>query len=218
MIATEQKTSTVSRIQELVSQQWPEAVYVGDVAHGDTFPINVSALRILFPDSGIPAGQLLEITGGVSSGKTTVLMQLLAGISQGTQIIYVDFGRTFFPPAAAAAGIDLSQVLLLRPESLPEGIRAAELLLQQGQARCVVFELVGRNERVPPILLHRLRQLILKSKAVALFLTEDSSRALPASLIALQLTVTKTGSDTIEIVTTKSRLTCEGTKAKLVRC
>ena len=218
MIATEQKTSTVSRIQELVSQQWPEAVYVGKVAPNDAFPINVSALRMLFPDSGIPAGQLFEITGGVSSGKTTVLLQLLAGISQRAQILYVDFSRTFFPPAAVAAGIDLKQALLLRPESLAAGIRAAELLLQQGQARCVVFDLVGRNERVPPILLHRLRQLVLKSKAVALFLTEDNSRALPASLIALQLTVTKTGGDTIAVVTTKSRLTCEGTKAELVRC
>jgi len=218
MITIEQKTSTVNRIQELVGQRWPEAVYVGETGHGESFPVNAPALRPLFPDAGIPAGQLLEITGGISSGKTSVLLQLLAGISQRTSVLYVDFGRTFFPPAAVAVGIETNKLLLLQPESLAMGLRAAELFLQQGKTQCVVFDLVGRGEKVPPILLHRLRQLVLKNKAIALFLTEDTSRTLPASLIALQLTVSRSGNDAIEIVTTKSRLTCEGTKTELLPC
>ncbi len=218
MIATESKTSTVSRIQELVSQQWPEALYVGDVSQGEGFPVNSPVLQPLFPDIGVPAGQLLEITGGVSCGKTSVLLQLLTGISQRTDILYIDFGRTFFPPAAAATGIDVGKILVLQPESINTGMRAAELYLQQGRIRCVVFDLAGREEKISHILLHRLRQLVLRSKAVALFLTEGVSRTLPASSISLQLTVTRSRGGATEIVTTKSRLTREGTKAELLPC
>jgi len=218
MITAEQKTLVINRIQELVSRHWPEAVNVGEIGHSESFLVSTPVLRSLFSDAGIPAGQLLEITGGISSGKTSVLLQLLAGISQRTAILYVDFGRTFFPPAAAAAGIEMKKMLLLQPESLAMGMRTAELFLQQGKVQCVVFDLVGRGEKVSPILLHRLRQLVLKNKAIALFLTEDISRTLPASLIALQLTISRSGNDAIEIVTTKSRLTCEGTKAELLPC
>ncbi|GEM_PF-3069688 len=218
MITAEQKAIVVDQIQELVSQRYPEAISVGEIGQGEGFPVNTPTLRSLFSDALIPAGQLLEITGSISSGKTTVLLQLLEGISQQTPVLYVDFGRTFFPPAAATAGIAMDKILLLQPKSLVSGVRTAEVLLQQGKARCVVFDMVGQDGKVSPILLHRLRQLVLKKKAVALFLTEDISRTLPASLIALQLTVSRSGNDAIEIVTTKSRLTREGTKVELLSC
>jgi recombination protein RecA len=218
MITSEQRTSVVSRIQELVSQQWPESVYIGGVTQNESFPVTNAALQPLFPTTGIPAGQLIEITGGVSCGKTTVLLQLLAEIAARASVLYIDFGQTFFPPAGAAAGVPAGKTLLLRPESVNAGMRAAELQLSQGIVQCVVFDLVDRNEKISQILLHRLRQLVLKSNSVALFLTDNTVRLLPASLIALQLTVTRPSNEAIEIVTTKSRLTREGTKAKLPIC
>jgi hypothetical protein len=209
---------TASRIQELIDQQWPESIYLGESGQSESFPVETPALQSLFPRIGIPAGQLLEITGGVSSGKTSVMLQLLAGISHRAAVLYVDFSKSFFPLSALSAGIALDKMTLLQPESLVAGIRTAELLLQQRKVKCVVFDLVGRNEKMPQILLHRLRQLTVKSRAVALFLTDENSHALPVSLISLQLTVSREGSDAIEVITTKSRLSREGAKAELSVC
>lgn len=209
---------TVGRIQEMIGQQWPEAVYLGESNKAETFPVLTPALQSLFPNLVIPAGQLLEVTGGISSGKTSVLLQLLVGISQRTRILYVDFSKSFFPLSALSAGIAMDKMILVQPESLIAGIRTAELLLQQNKVRCVVFDLVGRSEKMPQILLHRLRQLTVKSRAVTLFLTDESSHALPASLISLQLTVSRGAKEAIEIITTKSRLTHEGARVELSVC
>jgi hypothetical protein len=57
MITIEQKTSTINRIQELVGERWPEAVYVGEAGRGESFPVSTPALRSLFPAAGIPSGR-----------------------------------------------------------------------------------------------------------------------------------------------------------------
>jgi|GEM_PF-987452 len=130
----------------ILREKWPEAVGSFTDRKELYFPTGISELDRLFPSGlGIPCGQLIEITGGLSSGKTSLLFRLLgmknpigpqdvtlqqiqgalrpfvklrAGEAQGDKgerIAYVDFSNSFFPDANLSPRVDLSRLLVIRP-------------------------------------------------------------------------------------------------------
>lgn len=210
-----EKGEKTAALRELLRQKWPEAGYVDQFDPRTCFRVQLEQLHAVFPDRGIPYGQLVEITGGVSSGKTGLLLRTLAALTPAARVVYADGTGTFFPPAAVAAGIDPEQILLLRCEHIDEAIRGVELLLETHLINCAVLDLVGVRETLPRILLHRLRQQIVRAKALAFFLTDETAHLLPASLISLQLTVHKVNRQTLEVIATRSRINNEGAKGRL---
>ncbi len=104
------------QISHALRQKWPEAVRSLTDVSDRFFATGQTELDAFFTSGrGIPYGQLIEITGGVSSGKTSLLFGLLAANSR--TAAYVDFGNSFFPDAANAAGLDLSRLLIIKPTS-----------------------------------------------------------------------------------------------------
>jgi len=64
---------------------------------------------------GIPRGALSEIYGPASSGRTSLLLSLLAGMTRAGEVCaLVDASDNFSPHVAAAAGVDLNQLLWVR--------------------------------------------------------------------------------------------------------
>src|SRR5579864_47429 len=66
---------------------------------------------------GIPKGRLTQIcaTRRVSSGKTTLLLSLMAQLAnQGEFCAVVDTGDCFDPASAVAVGVELGRVLWIR--------------------------------------------------------------------------------------------------------
>ncbi len=211
------EAQTIPRLRELLNRNWPEAAYGGRNGTAHRFRINLPALAAIFPHTGIPYGQIIEISGGISSGKTALLQRLVAAIEPAPAIGYLDFSSSFFPPGAEAAGIDLKRLKLIRPDNLQNGIRVAEALLQQRQISCLVFDLVGISEPLPRILLHRLRQNIIKGEAIGFFLTETGSRHLPASYASLRLQTARTKNHEIAITATRNRIGREGACGRMSR-
>ncbi len=208
---------TIPRLRELLNRNWPEAAYGGRNGTAHRFRIHLPDLAAIFPHTGIAYGQLIEISGGISSGKTTLLQKTLAAIEPAPIIGYLDFSCSFFPPGAEAAGIDLQRLKLLRPDTLQNGIRTIEVLLQQRLINCAVFDLVGIHEPLPRILLHRLRQNIIRAEALGFFLTETGSRHLPASYSSLRLQTERAPNDAIEVTAVRSRLGHEGARGRIGR-
>jgi hypothetical protein len=69
---------------------------------------------------GLPRGQLSEITGPRSSGRTSVLVRLMAEASRrGELVALVDALDRFDPASAEAAGLDTSQLLWVRGQDVP---------------------------------------------------------------------------------------------------
>lgn len=67
---------------------------------------------------GLPRGQVCEIAGPPSSGRTTLLLQLLADVTgRGEIAALVDTGDRLDVAAAAAGGIDLTRLLWVRGEA-----------------------------------------------------------------------------------------------------
>jgi hypothetical protein len=73
---------------------------------------------------GLPRGQLSELAGPASSGRTTVLMQLMAAsTSRGEIVALVDTSDCLDVASAAAAGVDLDRVLWIRGSTVAAGSR-----------------------------------------------------------------------------------------------
>ena len=91
---------------------------------------------------GVPCGRLSELLGPVSSGKTSLLFQLLATTTQrGEVVACVDLTDTLHPASAANAGVNLQRLLWVRPPSAVTALRCTELLLQAGGFAVVALDL-----------------------------------------------------------------------------
>jgi recombination protein RecA len=63
---------------------------------------------------GLPLGSLCEVTGPDSSGRSTLALSLLANASADAACAYIDVSDTLSPHSAAAAGVDLRNLLWVR--------------------------------------------------------------------------------------------------------
>jgi protein ImuA len=73
------------------------------------------AIDSLLPGGGFPRGAFTELHGGPASGKTAVALSLLAALSPECLCAWVDGRGDLYPPAAAARGVDLARLLVVRP-------------------------------------------------------------------------------------------------------
>ena len=136
-------------------------------------PTGVASLDAL--TGGLPRGTLTEIFGPASSGRTSLLLAILAQVTaRGEICALVDAGDCFDPASAQAAGVDLQRLLWVRcgknvsrftfhvsckpgiretrnPKretdlGLENALKAADFLLQAGGFGLLVIDLAG----VPP--------------------------------------------------------------------
>lgn len=63
---------------------------------------------------GLPLGSLCEVTGADGSGRTSIALSLLAVALRDGACAYIDVSDTLSPQDAAAAGVDLENLLWLR--------------------------------------------------------------------------------------------------------
>jgi recombination protein RecA len=69
---------------------------------------------------GMPRGALTEICGPASSGRTSVLLSLMAGMTEAGEVCaLVDASDSFDPHSAEAAGVELKRVLWVRCSGFP---------------------------------------------------------------------------------------------------
>jgi recombination protein RecA len=104
---------------------------------------------------GWPRGQLSELVGPASSGRTSLwLRTLAAATARGELVALVDVLDRLDVASAVAAGVDLSRLLWIRghvvthpglsrdlnPRAMEQAIKALTLLLQAGAMSVVVFD------------------------------------------------------------------------------
>jgi len=128
---------------------------------------------------GFARGQLSEIVGPRSSGRTAVLCQALAAAAaRGELVALVDTTDRFDPVSAGAAGLDLSRVLWIRDTGdAARALKATTLVLQAGNFGIVAFDLAD----VPAPALRafpfttwlRIAKIVEGSQTVALIVGSD---------------------------------------------
>jgi protein ImuA len=113
------------------------------------------AVRLPFLDLPLAAGALVELLGETDGAGAWTLGLYWArhACAEGRTLVLVDARGWFYPPAAAALGVDLEHVLLVRPTSWPDCCAALDQAL-----RCAaVGAVVGWCERLRAAEAQRLR-------------------------------------------------------------
>ena len=93
--------------------------------------------------SGLPRGAITEIMGATSSGRTSVLLSVLAQATWGDEACaLIDMGDRFDPASAAHAGIALDRLLWIRgANNLERTFKATDLVLQSGGFGLVMLDM-----------------------------------------------------------------------------
>jgi hypothetical protein len=92
---------------------------------------------------GLRRGQISEMVGPRSSGRTTAMCRALASATaRGEVAAVIDASDRFDPSSAAGLGVDLSRLLWVRERGdAGRALRAMNLVLQAGGFGLVVFDL-----------------------------------------------------------------------------
>jgi hypothetical protein len=186
------------------------ATRLGERPPAETLPTGITALDALC--GGLPRGALSEIVGAESSGRTSLLVSVLAQARAGYAAL-IDAGDSFDPRGAQEAGVELDRFLWIRCSSqlaagsgqqrmvrrqpqaasrklyapLEQAMRAADFLLQAGGFGLLVLDLADLPaevaRRVPLTSWFRFRRAVEHTPTVLLVLEQEPHAKTCASLV-----------------------------------
>jgi recombination protein RecA len=109
----------------------------GSAAPASAGPWGLDALR----------GRLVELSARGAAATLTAAIELVVEAQQAAEpVAWVTLGNaTFFPPDAAASGVDLAALAVVRVHDVTAAARAAERLLRSGGFGLVVIDLGGES-------------------------------------------------------------------------
>jgi hypothetical protein len=138
---------------------------------------------------GLPRGCLTEIFGAASSGRTSLLVAILAEATAREEVCaLVDAEDAFDPASAAAAGVRFDRLLWVRCGHRAEwALKAADLLIQGGGFGLVAMDLgdtpVEMARRISLTSWFRLRRAVEHTPTVLLTVARRSNAKTCASLM-----------------------------------
>jgi protein ImuA len=152
----------------------------------------------VLPGGGFPRGALTELAGGPASGKCAIALALFAALGPEELFAWVDARGELYPPAAAALGVDLRRLLVVRPAAAAApgeaAVRAAlwsaEALLGSGAFAAVAVDApAARLARGADAVAHRLQAAAEKGGAVGLWLAGPGTAVRVPAAVRLDVAV-----------------------------
>lgn len=117
---------------------------------GVRFPTGIEDFDRLL-GGGFPRGRLSEVAGPPSSGRTSLVLALLAGITRAGEVgALVDGADAFDPESAEATGVQLERLLWVRAPGLRQALRSTERLLVAGGFALIALDLTDPGLQVAP--------------------------------------------------------------------
>ncbi len=136
---------------------------------------------------GLPRGCLTEIFGPPSSGRTSLLLSILAQATHRDEVCaLVDAEDAFDPASASTAGVHLDRLLWVRSNSAEHALKAVDLLIQGGGFGMVVLDLgdtpAAMARRISLTSWFRLRRAVENTPTVLVSVARQSNAKTCASL------------------------------------
>jgi hypothetical protein len=146
---------------------------------------------------GFPRGTMTEIAGEASSGRTSLMLSLLAqATARNEYCAIIDAHDTFDPASAAGEGTDLSRLLWIRCGGrLEDSLKAVDRIAHAGGFGLIVYDIADADmfscRRISLASWFRLRHAVEKTSSALIVITRQFHAK---SCSRLQLEMRRTGS------------------------
>jgi recombination protein RecA len=154
----------------------------------DVIPTGALALDLALGVGGIPRGRVVEIFGPESSGKTTLMLHVIASAQKtGGLAAFIDAEHALDPGYAKKLGVNLDDLLVSQPDSGEEALTICETLARSNALDVIVIDSVaalvpkaelegemgmatmGMQARLMSQALRKLTAVLAKSKTTCIF-------------------------------------------------
>jgi recombination protein RecA len=154
----------------------------------EVIPTGALAIDLALGVGGVPRGRIIEIYGPESSGKTTLMLHLIANAQKaGGVAAFVDAEHALDPGYAKKLGVDLDNLLVSQPDSGEEALTICETLARSNALDIIVIDSVaalvpkaelegemgmatmGMQARLMSQALRKLTAILSKAKTTCLF-------------------------------------------------
>ncbi len=154
----------------------------------DVIPTGSLAMDLALGVGGIPRGRVVEIFGPESSGKTTLMLHIIANAQKaGGLAAFIDAEHALDPGYAKRLGVNLDDLLVSQPDSGEEALTICETLARSNALDVIVIDSVaalvpkaelegemgmatmGMQARLMSQALRKLTAILAKSKTTCVF-------------------------------------------------
>ena len=154
----------------------------------DVIPTGALSLDLALGVGGIPRGRVVEIFGPESSGKTTVMLHVIASAQKnGGLAAFIDAEHALDPGYAKKLGVNLDDLLVSQPDSGEEALTICETLARSNALDVIVIDSVaalvpkaelqgemgmatmGMQARLMSQALRKLTAILAKAKTTCIF-------------------------------------------------
>ncbi len=154
----------------------------------DVISTGALALDLALGVGGIPRGRVVEIFGPESSGKTTLMLHVIANAQKtGGLAAFIDAEHALDPGYAKKLGVNLDDLLVSQPDSGEEALTICETLARSNALDVIVIDSVaalvpkaelegemgmatmGMQARLMSQALRKLTAILAKSKTTCIF-------------------------------------------------
>jgi recombination protein RecA len=110
----------------------------------EVIPTGSLAVDIALGVGGVPRGRIVEIYGPESSGKTTLMLHIIANAQRaGGNAAFIDAEHALDPAYARRLGVDLDNLLVSQPDSGEEALSICETLARSNAIDLIVVDSVA---------------------------------------------------------------------------
>lgn len=154
----------------------------------EVIPTGALAIDLALGVGGVPRGRVVEIYGPESSGKTTLMLHLIANAQKaGGLAAFIDAEHALDPAYAKKLGVNVDELLVSQPDSGEEALTICETLARSGALDIIVVDSVaalvpkaelegemgmatmGMQARLMSQALRKLTAILNKAKTTCLF-------------------------------------------------
>ncbi|MBI2263428.1 recombinase RecA [Candidatus Berkelbacteria bacterium] len=110
----------------------------------EVIPTGSLSLDLALGVGGVPRGRIVEIFGPESSGKSTLVLHILANAQKsGGLSAYIDAEHAFDPEYAANIGVNLDELLISQPDTGEQALEIAETLVRSNALDVIAIDSVA---------------------------------------------------------------------------
>ena len=110
----------------------------------DVIPTGSPSLDLALGVGGIPRGRITEIYGAESSGKTTLVLHIVAEVQKkGGKAAFIDSEHALDPDYAQKIGVKVKDLLISQPDNGEQALDIVESLVRSGVINLIIVDSVA---------------------------------------------------------------------------